>query len=229
MRASKNRKLVVVTQSGDEMSHLATELKHGGIPVYELPTVRMIRLPLSKRSRTILRNAASYDHIIFTSPHALHFFIEAGGKLGTKTTAVGRVTGDTVKKLGQLRGKKILLPRSAIAVPDLPRLLRKQGARVTTVPLYTTRAINKHSRALEKLLIQGRIGVFTFTSPSTVAGLSKRIKKSILVSTVLFLPAVCIGPRTARAARALGFRKVIVAKTFTTAGIVASLKDHALP
>ena len=137
-------------------------------------------------------------------------------------------SADIAKCLPALRGKNILLPRAATAPRDFIERLKKKGARVTMVSLYATVSVTDADTKFEKALADGRIGCFTFTSPSTVFGLSKRIKKPMMVKKVRGVPAVCIGPRTARSARAFGFKKVITARTFTAEGIVKELR-HALP
>ena len=42
-------------------------------------------------------------------------------------------------EIGEVNGKKILLPRAKIATADLPNGLRERGAHIDDVPLYNVK------------------------------------------------------------------------------------------
>jgi uroporphyrinogen-III synthase len=111
-----------------------------------------------------------------------------------------------VKTLGSVRGMRILFPRSAIAPSDVVRMLRASGAVVTVMPLYTSSPAPLSANEKRKILT----GIYTtlfFKSPSGVRGLLSHFTK-IEALAVRARTAQCIGPTTARAARAAGFAKV---------------------
>jgi len=189
-------------------------------------------LTLSATARRALKNANRYDWILFTSQHAVSYFIEALRKgrvvypsaphiaaVGPKTADALRALGFTVRivpeqytsahlirALGTVRGMRILFPRSAVALYDAVRELRMHGARVQTIPLYTAQAA-RLSQAQKKRLVSGFYQKLLFKSPSGVTGFirqfSVRERAHLCEITVQ-----AIGQTTARAARKAGFKKV---------------------
>ena len=101
-----------------------------------------------------------------------------------------------------IAGKKIIFPRSDLASLDAPRLLRKRGAQVTTLTLYTTLSIAH--RALP-FSIKNPPAIILFMSPSSVNSFSKQVHGSKLRQVVFEAEALCLGPTTARAAMKFGF------------------------
>ena len=60
-------------------------------------------------------------------------------------------------EIGDVSGKKILLPRAKIATADLPNGLREKGARVDDVPLYDTlKVASENQDIIEADLPQGQ-------------------------------------------------------------------------
>jgi hydroxymethylbilane synthase len=102
-------------------------------------------------------------------------------------------------------GDRVLLPRADIADDRLPQALRARGADIDGVVAYRTVEAPPTSRPLLAAALAGeRIDALVLTSGSTARGLltlaapdgADRIRR---------IPAICIGPRTAAEARALGF------------------------
>jgi uroporphyrinogen-III synthase len=134
-------------------------------------------------------------------------------------------TGDALtEELGeQLIGKKVLLPRSDRAGPDLPAALRRLDARVTEVVAYRTLApAATASEVLEKLL-RGEADVAAFASPSAFLSFAEQIGVDSLrrISARLLLAA--IGPVTAAAIRDAGFSVAVEASESTAAGLAAAI------
>ncbi len=125
-----------------------------------------------------------------------------------------------------LRQKRVLIPRSAAALPELPQLLTRAGARVETVTAYIHRPVEPDPQALEQLL-QGQVDAAAFLSPSTLYSL-----KDCLAQHAASLPAalqgcqvVCIGETTARAAAELGVHVDRIASEATLEGVLQALAD----
>jgi len=194
--------------------------------------VSVTELKLSQRSMRALAHLDSYDWILFTSKHAVRFF---GGQLrarriplprAARIAAVGPTTAaslhalglpvhlvperytlrDLIRKLGRVTGARIVFPRSAIAPDDMVKTLRARGARVTVVPVYTT-AASPLARTTRRALLRGAYARIMFRSPSGVRGLLQQLTADER-KVVRRIPAQCIGPTTARAARAGGFEEV---------------------
>ena len=246
-------KLVVITRGSQDALPLRALLEAAGAPVYELPTIRRVKKALGRQERTALAALATYDYLIFTSAQAVTSFMEEADKAGlqraafseVKIAAIGPLTAaavrerglsvhlvprrftsqDLVRTLPGLTGKKILVSRSEIALPDLLRGLRGKGGAVTEINPYTTLPVQEDDLVFNRLLAGGQVGCLTFTSPSCVAGFPGRLKDSIVLEKALSLPAVCIGPRTAQAALRLGFTRVSCAEPFSVEGMVRTLQE----
>ena len=119
--------------------------------------------------------------------------------------------------------RRIVIFCSAISDPALEKSLQEYSATVNVVHLYSTEEITEPDPEFSALLRQEKINYLTFASPSSVSGFSKRVKDDMLFKRVLILPAVCIGPRTATAARELGFTNIVQAEPHTTKGMIKAL------
>ncbi|HET7677726.1 MAG TPA: hydroxymethylbilane synthase [Candidatus Limnocylindrales bacterium] len=129
-------------------------------------------------------------------------------------------------------GERVLLVRGDLADDELPRLLRQRSALVEALTAYRTRTAPATSAALLAAAVAGGPPAATiFTSGSTVRGLAALGEPETLAA-LRSAPAVCIGPRTAEAARAAGFTVAAVADERSVealAGRVADLIDGGRP
>src|SRR5205807_2633756 len=76
--------------------------------------------------------------------------------------------GALARFLGDVRNRRILIPRARVARDVLPKILTRRGARVDVVEAYRTVADPEGRRRL-RLAVRRRIAdAVTFTSPSTV-------------------------------------------------------------
>lgn len=125
--------------------------------------------------------------------------------------------------LGEVNGKRILLPRAEIARPDLPAALRKAGGITHEITVYRTlpAAVDRDGLAA----LKSGVDLITFTSASTVENFAALTKQNGL--DPLNLPnnplMACIGPVTEDAARQAGFAKILVAKEYTAEGLVEEI------
>ena len=114
---------------------------------------------------------------------------------------------------------RILLPQSNLADPAAAAILRARGAEVTAVIAYRT-VIGAGGIDLPRRL--SRVDALTFSSPSAVAFFRRRCPAPL----ALRLPASCIGPATACAARAAGFAAVMTASSPGLRPMLTALADH---
>jgi uroporphyrinogen III methyltransferase/synthase len=124
---------------------------------------------------------------------------------------------------GDVAGRRVLLPVSDRARPDLARGLRELGAEVDVVTAYRT----LQPRGLAELVaaaLDSGFDVLTFASPSAVEGFA-----AVARDRVRDVPAAVIGPVTEAAARAAGFAVRAVASPSTAAGLVRALEDLFAP
>jgi uroporphyrinogen-III synthase len=202
--------LVVVTGEAASSRQLAAILKHQGLRAKALPTIQFKPLPLSATGVAALRQLDSFDYLLFSSPRAISYFAKVlrihhipKFKKIPRIVIIGPAS-ELANKMPSVRGKKILFPRSAVASHEAPRLLRRRGALVTPLPIYTTLP----AAPLKKPPFSpgNPPALILFLSSSSVTGFSKQVGRGTLKRTALEALAVCLGPQTARAAKAFGFK-----------------------
>jgi len=137
------------------------------------------------------------------------------------------VAESILAEIGDLTGKRILLPRADIARATLAVGLRARGATVDEIAAYRT-VPGPGARALADALRANTLDAITFTSSSTVrylldgleqAGIDRAAARTLLNATAV----VCIGPITAATASEQGLHVDAVAQEYTTEGVVAAL------
>ncbi|MCL5286595.1 MAG: uroporphyrinogen-III synthase, partial [Acidobacteria bacterium] len=128
----------------------------------------------------------------------------------------------------RLLGKKVLLPRSDRAAPDLPAALSRNGAQLTDVVAYRTLALHAPpAEALEQIR-QGGADVVTFASPSAFHSFVDQIGADALRALSPRMVFAAIGPVTARAIQQAGYAAEIVAEDSSAAGLVDAMISWSL-
>jgi uroporphyrinogen III methyltransferase/synthase len=245
---------IVVTRPRHQSRELRDRLVDAGAQVIELPVVAIADPPDGGTAlRAAAERASSYDWIVFTSANAVHRFarlLRDGRSLGHACLAVvGLATAaalrahhlvpdlvpeeatsealvDTMPKapLDDPEGRpgRVLFPRAVEARDVVGPGLRAKGWDVDEVDAYETVAAGP-SDGVDgaKLRAASDADVLTFASPSAVAHY-RRLSDGRAVPPVV----ACVGPVTAQAARAAGFRVDVVASDHSAEGIVAALIDH---
>jgi uroporphyrinogen III methyltransferase/synthase len=228
---------------------LASRLEALGAGVIELPTIE-IRPPAdpSAFERAILE-LHSYDWLIFTSANGVKSFMDhLDGSpsdlraLRAKICAIGPATRAAIEALHlkvdlmgteyvaegllaaftahDLQGKRVLLPRAAVARDLVPAELARRGAHVDVVEAYrTVMPEGAAVRAREIFSGSHRPDIVTFTSSSTV-------KNFVAVAAPAALDGIkvaSIGPITTATARELGIAVDAEALAFTIDGLVEAV------
>jgi uroporphyrinogen III methyltransferase / synthase len=203
-------------------------------PMHKILSIRVStrQLPLSRARVLHMRNLDQYDWILFTSTHAVEYFVQALAEHNivfpkkVSVAAVGPATRRALrahglrarlipeeatalhlaKALGAVRNKRILFPRSTLASRNAVEYLRVHGAEVRVIRLYTT--LPPVVTTAERDNLTTYTGI-SFTSASGVNGFVKQLTTKERAYARM-LPAYCIGPTTLKAARAAGFKKAIV-------------------
>jgi uroporphyrinogen III methyltransferase/synthase len=130
----------------------------------------------------------------------------------------------------EFANKRILLPRSNLARPDLPDALRRLGAKVTDVVAYRTFAGEPEGEG-RNYSFSSHPEAVLFFSPSAVRnflnadeGRGGQLFRSI--SDVSRKTAVvAIGPVTATALREAGIRNIVQAPNPSVAAVVEALEN----
>ena len=225
-------------QSGTMCQMLETR---GAIPI-EFPTIRIEPASDPNPLLQALSTLPSFDRVIFTSINGVAHtwkYLQHPWPGSVRVAAIGPATAAALRARGvtpdfvpseyiaealasgleSVQDQAILLPRASKARPALAQLLCAGGAQVTTVTAYETH-VNHPSDVAYSDLAHGTDAV-TFTSGSTVKGFA-----AVSPNSDLPVNAACIGPITAQVATRAGFRVVVVAKTYTTKGLVTALENY---
>ena len=248
---------VLVTRTTNQAAAFSQKLRAAGFAPVEFPAIQLVPLPWEPLDEA-LAVLPSFDWLIFTSGNAVDFFLRRVDELALTldnlpaVAAVGSATARRLRErainidympdefvgtelvlgLGDLQGKKVLLPRAKIGRPEITDLLQTQGALLTEVPLYDTVTAVPTLDALANL--NKGFDVITFTSPSSVRNFSKIISDKadeleMVVNTSLHGALVlCIGPVTAEAAAEAGFANPLIPDEYTIDGLIQRLKTALL-
>ncbi len=130
--------------------------------------------------------------------------------------------GKQLIRFTNLQGKRILLLRSQSASQELVNLLKKGGAEVQDVPVYTIEKEKPDSAALLEKIKKGRIHWLTFASPSSTRIFFAQISPDIVNSADVKVAS--IGPVTSEQLRNLGVKIDIEAAVHTIDGLLAAIE-----
>ena len=107
--------------------------------------------------------------------------------------------------------------------------LRKRGAAVEEVIAYRTVAIDPEREGepdVYRMLLDRRIDVVTFTSPSSVRSFAELYGADTTADLLHATAVAAIGPVTAEAASQLGINCSIVPKQYTIPALCAAIVKH---
>jgi uroporphyrinogen III methyltransferase/synthase len=128
-----------------------------------------------------------------------------------------------------VRGLKVLLPRSDIGREVIANELRKLGADVTEVVAYRT-AIAEPEREGEpdiyRMLLDRRIDVVTFTSASAVRNFVRVVGAEPAADLLRATIVASIGPVTAEAAAQYHIETTVLSPQYTIPALVDAIVDH---
>ena len=244
---------VLVTRAVEQASELTLGFESMGARVRVIPAVLMKPEADPAGIRQALSDPDGTDHLLFTSVNGVEFFLKfleneqtspaglppalcvgsktarawekAGGKVGLvpeRYTARG-----LLEMLGEdLSGQRFLILRPREVSTPLGELIEARGGTVRELALYCTVVPAEGAAELEKALADG-LDVVTFASPSAVNGIRTLLGRSQEpgARSIFDIPAICIGPTTARAARDAGFTSVHFPAEHTTAGMIEMLPE----
>jgi uroporphyrinogen-III synthase len=227
---------IVVTRP--EAKALADELERLGAEVTIVPLIEIRPAEDRRGLEDAVSRLHTYDWIILTSVNGVAAVSE--GLVGlageTKVAAVGPVTADTIRGhgvepafvasrasediaagLGDLEGKRVLMPQADIAEPALAEELRGSGAEVDVVVAYRTVLVEPPMWGILPLRIADAVILASGSACRSLAAAGGAGGGAMLV---------CIGPKTAKVAREVGLKIGLVADETTSDGIIQSLVSH---
>ena len=233
-------KRIVVTRP--ESKPLAAALRRLGADVSIVPLIEIRPVEDPRTLDAAVENLPDYDWVVFTSINGVAAVGErlSGIGAGGRVAAVGPVTADAVRALGvepsfvaqrasediaaglgSLEGVRVLLPQADIADLRLADELREKGAAVDTVVAYRTVEVEPSLWGVLPLRIADAIVLASGSAVRSLASIAGSLE-GLGESTLL----VCIGPKTAAAAREVGLPVGLVADETTADGIIRALVTH---
>lgn len=242
-------KRILVTRSRAQADDFAERLRSAGFEPIFFPVIEIQPIENNVALERALSKLDCYEWIVFTSVNAVEVVFDQFPSLhwgdGIKIAAVGPKTAESLRTrgasadfvppeyipeailpgLGDLTGKWVLLPRAEIGRKDLPEAIFKAGGVPHEVTVYKTLPTQPDANGLAAL--RAGVDVITLTSPSTVQNFIAVARQNgfdplRLPNNPLF---ACIGPITEQAAKEAGLPNVVVAKEYTTDGLLVALKD----
>jgi uroporphyrinogen III methyltransferase / synthase len=249
-------KRIVITRAAAQSEALAGELSSlGAIPVV-LPLVSFADpedfVPLD----AAIREIEQFDWMLLTSAQAVRQLVKRsaelkcrriGSAIKLRIAAVGPVTAEAARRAGllveyvsvthtgvglanelgeRLREKKVFLPRSDRANPDLPAALKRYGAQVTEVFAYRTLRPTSTDEQSLKQIADGAANAVLFFSPSAVHYFAELFDGDQMRALQDRLAMTAVGPVTAHALREAGVSRAVVAVGTTAAAVIDALENY---
>lgn len=233
---------VLVTRPREQADELARLLERLGARVVLAPSIEIVpgRSAALTRALTELSDGA-FEWVTVTSPRTVSALAERlrPREVRACVAAIGEGTAEAFRRWARRepdlmprafttaalarafpRGSgRILCARADIAPGGLEEALAAKGWIPTRVDAYRTRFPRSLPKEARDALRRGEVDAVTFTSASTVRGFVRAL------GPVKGNPkVVCIGPITAREARAHGFPVAAVADPHTIEGLVAAVE-----
>jgi uroporphyrinogen III methyltransferase/synthase len=153
-----------------------------------------------------------------TAERLAQYGIRADLQPGMFTTAA---LVEALASAGDLKGRRVLCPRSDIAPPELTDALRKRGAMVTEVIAYRTLPDTSDASRVRELLLRREIHWLTFTSSSTVRNFCSAVEPKTLSAHNVRIAS--IGPATSATLRELGLAPTVEAERQTIPGLLDAI------
>jgi uroporphyrinogen-III synthase len=242
---------VLITRPRAQPDDLAEKLRAAGFEVILFPVIEIRPIENNIALDRALEQLSCYEWIVFTSINAVDVVFNRlssplkAGRLSVKFATIGPKTAEALQAhgvisdfvpdeyvaeailpgLGDLRGKWVLLLRAEIARKALPEAIENADGIAHDIAVYKT--LPTHPDPTGIAALKSGVDVITLTSPSTVGNFFTITKQSGL--DPLNLPNnplfTCIGPITRKAAKAEGLVNLVVAKEYTTEGLMEVISN----
>ena len=250
-------KKILITRPRERASRFAAVLREYGAEPIEMPTIQIEPPSSWEPLDRAIAAIGSYAWLVFTSATGAQAFFtrfahhqrQLGELEGLRVCAIGPETAKAIQAHGvavdvvpaeyraeaivealsrfPLQGKRVLLPRAAVAREILPHALTQLGAEVDVVEAYRTASPHTSVGAdLRRLIERREIAVVTFTSASTVTNFVALLGEEALPHLLQGVVVACIGPITADAARTYGLVPEISPTEYTIPAMARAIADY---
>jgi uroporphyrinogen III methyltransferase / synthase len=250
---------IVVTRSREQAGELIEMLEERGAEAIGAPAIRIAPPEDPAELDAACAQASEFDWIVFTSVNAVDHFMNrllARGDVrdlhGVRLCTVGPSTAsrlqrygirvdmtpgefraaavaDALRATGDLKGKRVLLPRADIARDGFGDELLQAGADVVEVIAYRTIPETGGPGAdhdIYRMLLDRRIDAVTFASASAVRSFVEILGRDQAADLLRTVVVASIGPVTAEAAHLLGIVTTVMPERYTIPDLVDALVEH---
>ncbi len=232
---------IAVTRPRAQGTQLAEALERLGAEVVVVPLVAIEPMDDPRDLDAALEALAGYDWIVFTSANGVDAvrrrLADPGVLRNARIAAVGPGTAAALRSLeaepafvperhaGEeiaqglepLDGVKVLLPQADIADPRVADELRSKGAVVDAIAAYRTVPVEPSPADTSALRSADAVILASGSAARSLAAVNGLRDPTLLV---------CIGPKTAEAAREIGLPVGLVADEASAEGIIQALAAH---
>lgn len=246
---------VLVTRPRKDAVEFAQALGEIEAEVIFFPTITICPVKDTSVLDRAISHLQEYDWLVLTSANAADVILDRKAALGIEhfpknlqVAAIGSKTAARLLEggiaphftpeeyvaeailpgLGDLTERWVLLPLADIAHDALPQAIQKANGIAHVVTAYHTLPAEPDPDGMAA--IRTGVDIITFTSGSTVQNFVSLMWQAGL--DPFHLPEnpiiACIGPKTARTAKELGFSVEIVASVYTAEGLVQAISQHLL-
>lgn len=245
---------IVVTRTRHQAGALSTGLRQLGADVFELPTIR-IEPPTNLREfAELVRDAHTYEWIVFTSPNGVTAFFDIFHKLypdlrsigGVKIAAIGPATAATVTE----QHLAVDLQPEEYVAESVVKAFEKQGSldNVTILLARAEQARDVIPRELARLgaIVDEAIAYRTVPETGDATGDLARFREegadlitftssstvenfmALKLPLAANLKTASIGPITSETMRDLGLRVDVEARRHDIPGLITAIKGYYL-
>jgi len=240
-------KKIIITRDRRQSSMLAEPLEALGAETLFVPVIEIADASETSSLEQAIARLDTYDWLIFTSVNGVRHFVEALDRsrrdlraLKAKLCAIGPATRAAIEQLHlrvdvmpaeyvaesllealaneDLTGKRVLLPRAAVARDLVPVALTARGAQVDVVEAYRTIIPADAAQHVRDALAR-KPDWITFTSSSTAKNFVDIAGREALQS----IKVASIGPITSATAREVGLGVDVEANPHTIEGLVHAI------
>ncbi|MEI6350053.1 MAG: uroporphyrinogen-III C-methyltransferase [Verrucomicrobiota bacterium] len=243
-------KRIVVTRSREQAGALSSQLRASGADVYEMPTIKILPPGDLMEFGELVRDAHTYDWVVFTSPNGVSAFFEMFFKIYQDTREIG---GVRIAAIGPATAARVrdfhlfvdLQPEQSIAegvikafskecsVENLKMLIvhAEKARDVLPTELMKMGAIVDTAIAYRTVPETSAMGIerfreegadlITFTSSSTVENF---VALNLPVPDTL--RTASIGPATSKTMKELGLRVDIEARQHDLDGLGSAIRNY---
>jgi len=247
---------VVVTRAKEQSESLVQALQaQGAIPVL-LPMVAFGPPDDPALVDQAIREIAQYDWLFLTSQNALRALQERSELLGIALAgalrqihiaAVGPATAQAAEQAGlkveyvaekhqgaamaeelaqNVKGKRVLLPRSDRANPELVLRLEMLGAGVKEIVAYKTVRPDEQVLRQAQVIVREGADAVLFFSPSAVHHLQDVLGSAKFLELSRRAIFAAIGPVTEQALRNAGVQRLVMARDTTVDAVLRALIQY---